>query len=161
MITQINHAKQGVFSAHSTVGFFAAVCLAWGGMCVCHFLLCCPKPQVGVLLCAIVGCIWFFTTCGETFHLLIFPGVQGHNRLCKHILIHHQLHIGLQSFPIPLISLLTTINMNFSSDTRWGFLKKKEAWNPHSCYFSLSFLSNAVLIENMLSKCSHRRFVLP
>lgn len=66
-----------------------------------------------------------FMTCGETFHLLIFPGVWGCNRLCKHKLIHHQLHNRLQSFLIPLKSLWTTMKMNFLPATIHGLLKKK------------------------------------
>lgn len=68
--------------------------------------------------------VFDFTTCGETFHLLIFPGVWGCNRLCKHKLIHHQLHNRLQSFLIPLKSLWTTMKMNFLPATRHGLLKK-------------------------------------
>lgn len=90
--------------------FFAPVCLALGGMCV--FISCCavlsPRWQSPY---APLWVVFDFATCGETFHLLIFPGVQGHGRLCKHTVIRHQPHNRLQSFLIPHISLRTTINM--------------------------------------------------
>lgn len=76
--------------------------------------LCCAALSPGwESSCVPLWDVFDFTTRGETFHLLIFPGVWGCNRLCKHILIHHQLHNRLQSFLIPLKSLWTTMKMNF------------------------------------------------
>lgn len=55
-IAQMNRVWQSVrlFSAHSPVH---SVFVARGGMCVCHSALLWPKPQVGLLLYAVVGCI--------------------------------------------------------------------------------------------------------
>lgn len=123
--------------------FLLCVCLIWAvsilnsppNLCVCVL-----SPMWHVFSPVLLGCaalsprwgsssvalweVFDFTTCGETFHLLIFPGVWGCNRLCKHKLIHRQRHNRLQSFLIPLKSLWTTMKMNFLPDTRQGLLKK-------------------------------------
>lgn len=115
--------------------------------------LCCAALSPGwESSCVPLWDVFDFTTCGETFHLLIFPGVWGCNRLCKHILIHHQLHNRLQSFLIPLKSLWTTMKMNFFflflPGTWQGLLKKTKKTTPHTFQFLLSFFNYTLLIKN-------------
>lgn len=71
--------------------------------CVSFFSCLSPRWESS---CVPLGFVFDFVTCGETYLLLIFPGVQGQDRLCKHTLIHQQLDTWSPKPPDPSYILL-------------------------------------------------------